>query len=212
MQDLIKLSKNFSAVIFDFDGVVADTEKLHFEAWNKGFSYLNGSLTDEEYLPLKSTGRNHIVNTFAKKLGREITSDEALEICRIKDEYFVELCRKANKSLLINGVREYISELKAMGKKIAVASSASTTTEMLKKVELENVFDVVVDGNMKLPKKPEPDAFLMASELLYISPENCLVFEDSPAGAEAAINAEINFICVGGLKHPKALLEIIDFS
>lgn len=202
---------DFDAYIFDFDGVVADTESLHFKAWNKGFELFGSAITEEEYLPLKSTGRKHIVDTFSKKLGRKISDEECLEICRIKDEYFKELCKTIDKNLLIDGVEDFLKKLKNEGKKIAVASSASTTTELLKKVGLKKYFDVVADGNLGLPKKPDPAIFIKAAELLGVNPEKCLVFEDSPAGLKAAENANMAFVAVGA-KSEKAILEIENFT
>lgn len=203
--------KDFDAFIFDFDGVVMDTESLHFKAWNKGFEIIGDTLTEAEYLPLKSTGRKHIVATFSKKIGREISEEETLEICQIKDAYFKELCENIDKSLLIKGVEDFLIKLKNENKKIAVASSASTTTELLKKVGLTKCFDVVADGNLGLPKKPDPAVFLKAAELLGVEKEKCLVFEDSTAGLEAAENAKMQFVAVGGIKSERAILEIEDF-
>ena len=203
---------DFDAYIFDFDGVVADTAKLHFAAWNKGFELFGDTLTEEEYLPLKSTGRKHIVYTFSNKIGREISEEKALEICEIKDNGFKELVSKADKTLRINGIEDFLIKLKNEGKKLAVASSASTTTEMLRKVELEEYFEVVADGNLGLPKKPDPAVFIKAAELLGVPPERCLVFEDSPAGLKAAENAGMSFVAVGGIKSEKAILEIEDFT
>lgn len=201
----------YKAIIFDFDGVVMDTESLHFTAWNKGFEIMGGSLSEEEYLPLKSTGRQHIVNTFSKKIGRKLTEAEALEICRIKDDCFKELCKSIDKNLLIKGVEDFLVKLRNEGKKIAVASSASTTTELLAKVGLTHYFDVVADGNLGLPKKPDPAIFIKAAELLGVKPEKCIVFEDSPAGLKAAENAGMAFVAVGAKCH-KAILEIKDFT
>lgn len=202
---------NYKAYIFDFDGVVMDTESLHFKAWNKGFEIMGESLTEEEYLPLKSTGRKHIVNTFAKKIGRKTSESEALEICRVKDDCFKELCKSIDKDLLIKGVEDFLIRLKKTGAKVAVASSASTTTELLGKVELTKYFDVVADGNLGLPKKPDPAIFFRAAELLGVEAKDCLVFEDSPAGLTAAENAGMDFVAVGA-KSEKAILEIKDFT
>ncbi len=205
-------TNNYKAYIFDFDGVVMDTESLHFKAWNKGFEVMGDSLTEGEYQPLKSTGRKHIVNTFSEKISREITEAEALEICKIKDEYFKELCKSIDKSLLIKGVEEFLIKLKSQGVKIAVASSASTTTELLKRVGLTEYFEVVADGNLGLPKKPDPAVFLKAASLLGVKPEDCLVFEDSPAGLKAAENTGMDFVAVSGIKSEKAIMEIKDFT
>ena len=116
-----------------------------------------------------------------------------------------------DKSLLINGVEEFLIKLKKEDKKIAVASSASTTTELLKKVGLTKYFDVVVDGNLGLPKKPDPAVFLKAAELLKVEAKDCLVFEDSIAGLKACENADMAFVAVGA-KCDKAILEIKDFT
>lgn len=202
----------YKAYIFDFDGVVMDTESLHFKAWNKGFSLLGNSLTEAEYLPLKSTGRKHIVATFAAKIGREITEEEAAKICKVKDTYFKAICENIDKSLLIAGVEDFLIKLKNENKKTAVASSASTTTELLEKVGLTKYFDVIADGNLGLPKKPDPAVFLKAASLLGVEAKDCLVFEDSLAGLAAAENAKMDFVAVGGIKSGKAILEIEDFT
>lgn len=201
----------YKAFIFDFDGVVMDTESLHFKAWNKGFEIMGNTLTEEEYLPLKSTGRKHIVNTFSHKIGREISEQEAEKICKVKDDYFKELCKNIDKSLLIKGIEDFLIKLKNEDKKIAVASSASTTTELLKKVGLTKYFSVVADGNFGLPKKPDPAIFLKAASLLGVDAKDCLVFEDSPAGLKAAENAEMDFVSIGA-KSDKAILTIKDFT
>lgn len=203
---------NYKAFIFDFDGVVMDTESLHFKAWNKGFEIMGDTLTEEEYQPLKSTGRKHIVNTFSQKIGREITEDEALRICKIKDDYFKDLCKSVDKSLLIKGVEDFLIKLKSEGKQIAVASSASTTTELLKRVGLTEYFDVVADGNLGLPKKPDPAVFIKAASLLGVEAKDCLVFEDSLAGLKAAENAGMDFVAIGKVKSDNAVLCIEDFS
>ncbi len=208
---MIDINK-YRAFIFDFDGVVMDTESLHFKAWNKGFEIMGDSLTEEEYLPLKSTGRKHIVDTFSRKIGREISEAEVLEICRVKDDCFKELCKNIDKGLLIKGVEDFLIRLKSTGVKIAVASSASTTTELLKKVGLTEYFEVVADGNLGLPKKPDPAVFLKAASLLGVKPEECFVFEDSPAGLKASENAGMDFVAVSGIKSEKAILEIKDFT
>ena len=68
------------------------------------------------------------------------------------------------------------------------------------------------DGNLGLPKKPDPAVFLTAAELLGVEAKDCLVFEDSPAGLKAAENAKMDFVAVSGIKSEKAILEIMDFT
>lgn len=207
-----KILDCFDGFIFDFDGVLADTEALHFKAWNMGFEPFGGQLTLEEYLPLKSTGRKNITAAFSEKMQRTFSDGELLDICKEKDIQFEKLCENADESLIINGARELLSELKSKNKKVAVASSASTSAQLIKKLGLSQYFDKVVDGNFGLPKKPDPAVFLKAAELLKVKSEKCLVFEDSIAGIKAAQNAGMSFVAVGGIQSESAIANIRDLS
>ena len=70
----------------------------------------------------------------------------------------------------------------------------------------------MIDGNMKLPRKPAPDTFLLAAEKLGVDPADCIVFEDSLAGIDAAINAGMQVVAVGGIRSEKAVLHIPHFQ
>ena len=69
----------------------------------------------------------------------------------------------------------------------------------------------LIDGNRKLPRKPAPDTFLLAAQMLGVDPADCIVFEDSLAGIEAAANAGMPVVAVGGIRSEKAILHIPDF-
>ena len=95
--------------------------------------------------------------------------------------------------------------------KAAVASSSNTSSGLARRFDLSKHFGAIIDGNQKLPRKPAPDTFLLAAKLLGVEPEACIVFEDSLAGIEAACNAGMPVIAVGGIRSDKAIAHIDDF-
>ena len=90
-------------------------------------------------------------------------------------------------------------------------SSSSTSSALAQRFHLSKHFEVLIDGNTKLPRKPAPDTFLLAAKLLGVDPKECIVFEDSLAGIEAACNAGMPVIAVGGIRSEKAIAHIDDF-
>ena len=92
-----------------------------------------------------------------------------------------------------------------------MASSSSTSSALAQRFDLSKHFEVIIDGNRKLPRKPAPDTFLLAAQLLGVEPKDCIVFEDSLAGIEAACNAGMPVVAVGGIRSDKAIAHIADF-
>lgn len=203
---------NFSACIFDFDGVIVDTEKFHYLAWNKAFNSIGVSLTPDEYNPLKSTGRLNILAFIEKKVGFKLTDKQKSEINRIKDETFSYLIAQINENDMIAGACKFLQCLKSNFVKTGVASSSKTTKNIIEKLNLTGLFDVVIDGQANLLKKPAPDIFLAVMNNLGVVPQSCLIFEDSLSGIESALKTGAAVIAVGGLKDARALLCIDDLT
>lgn len=211
----LKIQNNiyeFDACIFDFDGVVMDTEKYHLAAWRDAFSSVGVELGDKEYAPLKSTGRNNIISFAENKLGKKIPENTKNSMAAIKDKSFRALFANISENDFIGNVKNFLGDLNQRFIKTAVASSASTTSELINKFGLENMFNAVIDGKIQFPKKPASDIFVATANTIKSEPKKCLVFEDSIAGIEAALNCGMSVIAVGGIKHNGALLCIDDFS
>ena len=202
---------DFSACIFDFDGVIADTEKFYYKAWRKAINSIGFDLTEEEYLPLKSTGRNNILAFFEEKCGKKFTDEQRCELLKIKDDDFKKAVSNISKNDMIAGAEEFLQRLKCAQIKTGVASSSKTAKELINKLSLNDMFGVMLDGQTDLPKKPLPDIFLKVMKMLGVEPATCLVFEDSPSGIEAAVNAGATVIAVGGIEDTRAVARIDDF-
>ena len=204
-------SRKLKAFIFDFDGVVVDTEKYHYLSWCQSAAHVGYSLSWEEYLPLKSTGNTEITQYLCDHSGKEV-SEELFQIMRqTKLTSFDELVKDLSEKDVLPGIRDFLSWLNEQGVKTAVASSSNTSSGLANRFDLTKHFGVVIDGNMKLPRKPAPDTFLLAAKMLGAEPKDCIVFEDSLAGIEAAVNAGMPVVAVGGIRSEKAVLHIQDF-
>ena len=203
--------RKLKAFIFDFDGVVVDIEKYHYLSWCQSAAHVGYELGWEEYLPLKSTGNTEITQYLCDHSGKEV-SEELFQIMRnTKLTSFDELVKDLSEKDVLPGIRDFLTWLNQQGVKTAVASSSDTSSGLAKRFDLTKHFAVVIDGNTKLPRKPAPDTFLLAAKKLGVEPSDCIVFEDSLAGIEAACNAGMPVVAVGGIRSDKAVLHIPDF-
>lgn len=200
----------FDGVIFDFDGVIMDTEKYHYLAWKEAFKEITYDFSEEEYYPLRSTGRTYIINYIQEKLGIILSKEQIDIMLNIKSNVFDKEIKKLSKNDLIKGVRNFLDYLYDKKVPMAVASSSKTVKNLLNIYDLDKYFKVVLDGNTSFKKKPAPDIFLEAKRLLGL--EKPLVFEDSKVGVEAAISANMTCVAIGGLKAEEAALELKDFE
>lgn len=204
--------KKFKAFIFDFDGVVVDTEKYHYLSWVAAAAHVGYDLSWEEYLPLKSTGNTEITQYLCDHSGKEVSPELFDKMRQTKLTEFDRLVADLSEAYVLPGIRSFLTWLNTHGVKTAVASSSNTSSGLAKRFDLTKHFAVVIDGNMKLPRKPAPDTFLLAAKMLGVDPADCIVFEDSLAGIDAAINAGMQVVAVGGIRSDKAILHIPHFQ
>lgn len=203
--------RKIKGCIFDFDGVVVDTEKYHYLSWVKAAEQVGYDLSWEEYLPLKSTGNTEITQYLCDHSGREISPELFDAMRQTKLEEFNRLVAGLSEKDVLPGVRDFLTWLGSRCVKSAVASSSNTSSGLAKRFGLDVHFQAIIDGNQKLPRKPAPDTFLLAARMLGLQPEECVVFEDSLAGIQAAVNAGIPVIAVGGIRSEQAIAHIQDF-
>ena len=174
------------AVIFDMDGVIIDSEPMHYKVFMDYTSSKFGlKITDEEYNTFIGTTNDHMYSTLKRKY--TIEGELALLIAEYEDkcDEFL-LASKMEKP--IHGVDVLVKNLHQNKIKLALASSSpkKSIDMVLDMFDMNKFFDVKVSGREVTNSKPAPDIFLRAAELLNICPEECLVFEDSQNGVLAA--------------------------
>ncbi|MBK5242249.1 HAD family phosphatase [Clostridium sp.] len=183
------------AVIFDMDGVIIDSEPIHMKLENETYKKLSIEVTGDEHHSFVGSTSHYMWETLKNKYKLKQTLEELIEYDR--STYFKYLNSEECEITLIDGVKELIEDLHEKGIKLAIASSSPLNVILViaKKFQIEEYFEVFVTGDYVERSKPEPDIFLFASEKLGVSPENCVVIEDSHNGVLAAKKAGMK--CVG---------------
>jgi len=181
------MKDSITAILFDMDGLVLDTEKLYTRFWQEAANMLGYPMTKEQALGMRSLNRGAGLAKMQSYFGSEVDYD-AIRAKRIElMDTFVE----KEGVTLKPGIRELLAYLKEQGIKTAIATSSplERTVLYLTSVGLEKSFDELVSGYMVEKGKPEPDIYLYAAKMLDVKPEHCIVLEDSPAGILAAYRA-----------------------
>jgi beta-phosphoglucomutase len=184
-----------SACIFDLDGVVVDTAKYHYIAWKSLANELGFDFTEQDNERLKGVSRMTSLDILLEIGGVELDDKRKLELAEKKNKNYVEFILKMTPEEILPGVKDFFNELKEQGVKIALGSASKNAMTILNQLELTSYFDAVVDGTHVSKAKPDPEVFVKGAELLGVSADECIVFEDAEAGVEAAING--NMRCVG---------------
>ena len=183
------------ACIFDFDGVLVDSEKYHHLGYLIIAEAIGTEFTYEEYAPFKSTGRGQIIPYLFKKAGKEMSKEDFEKMSRLRDETYDVGFKQLSKNDIMEGAIEFVKLCKAHGLKCAVVSSSKTSEKIAKDFGIFELFDAFIDGQSRLPLKPNPDMLLLAAEKMGVAPCDCVVFEDSINGVLGAKNA--NMHCIG---------------
>ncbi|MBF7091364.1 HAD family hydrolase [Flavobacterium sp. ALJ2] len=182
-------------VIFDMDGVIVDTEPVHYYAYHKQFSELNIDVTDEVYATFTGFSTR---NTFqALKNIFPTIEQEVEDLIQRKRTIFNDAFDTKEDLYLLDGVADLIKDLYANGMQLILASSASKVTieRVFTRFNLHQYFTDIVSGEDFPQSKPNPAIFLHAASLSKAPKEDCIVIEDSTNGVKAAKAAGI--YCVG---------------
>ncbi|WP_372755632.1 beta-phosphoglucomutase [Labilibaculum sp.] len=186
-----------SACIFDLDGVVVDTAKYHYIAWKRIANDLGFDFTEEDNERLKGVSRMTSLDILLEIGGVKLDQETKLKLADKKNKNYLEYILKMTPEEILPGVKDFFKELKSKNIKIALGSASKNAMTILNQLELTNYFDAIVDGTHVSKAKPDPEVFLKGSELLKVTPANCVVFEDAEAGVEAAINGGMKCVGIG---------------
>jgi beta-phosphoglucomutase family hydrolase len=197
---MLKLPPGITACLFDLDGVLTQTAKLHAAAWKQMFDDFlreRAERTGEPFEPFEPSDYDNYVDGRPRLDGvrtfldaRGIEHDPALDrrLGDRKNELVLQLIRERGVEVY-DGSLEFVKEARAQGLRRAVVSSSANTREVLASVGIEDLFEAVVDGLVAeregLAGKPAPDTFLAGARALGVDPAQAAVFEDALAGVEA---------------------------
>jgi len=198
-------------LIFDVDGVIADTEAVNARASIKVFADLLGveGVVRKDFEAGLGRGAEEYVKAAARVQGLELTEEQIKKATQLRQEYFLKILSQEPLPPF-PGVLELMD--KAMKEKnFRVAIATSGTLEKSRAVlEAANVpykKMVYINGDHVKNKKPDPELFLLAAERMDIEPVNCVVIEDAPNGVQAAKTAGAKCIAVTNSTNAENLCE-----
>lgn len=175
------------AFIFDMDGTLVDNMPFHMDAWVQLMQEQGVSIERAQFL--RDTAGNTNPMILRRFINEQLTDDEVHHLGEYKEELYRQVYRgKVNP---LNGLHAFLEEAKRHGIKLGVATSATPENIefVLSEIGLRDAFDAVVGAVDITHGKPDPEIFLVSAQRLGVPPEACLVFEDAPAGIEAARRA-----------------------
>ncbi|WP_298950059.1 beta-phosphoglucomutase [uncultured Nonlabens sp.] len=196
------------AFIFDLDGVIVDTAKFHFIAWQRLATSLDINFTEEENEQLKGVSRVNSLKKILEWGNKKISPDVFQSKMDQKNTEYLDLIKTLDTSDIMPGVHDFLLELKKQEQPIALGSASKNARPILKKLGIYDLFDVIVDGTNVTKAKPDPEVFLSACDQLGYVAQNSIVFEDSVAGVQAANTAGMISIGLGESSILKAADEV----
>jgi beta-phosphoglucomutase len=194
------------AILWDMDGVIVDSNSLHFAAWQEAFMERGVRFTKEDFAKLFGTRNDFIIGTV---MGGELPERDVKIMVQEKEENFRRNAAGSIKSF--PGAVSLLNAVKKGNFKLGLASSTpqENIDLVLTELNLKGVFDCIVFGQEVPESKPSPQIYLLAAERLEVTPSDCLVIEDSPLGVKAAKAAGMRCLAVANT-HPQHELQEAD--
>ncbi|WP_285769453.1 HAD family hydrolase [Peribacillus sp. SI8-4] len=191
------------AVIFDFDGLIVDTETAWYEAYKETMGFYETDLPLEQFVTCIGTDNTELNAYFQSQLGERYNINEIETKAKSLHE------GKMKTPEAREGVKEYLEEARKSGYKIALASSSSKewVTLYLEKLGLLHYFEAIITGDDVAHVKPAPDLYVKAMEVLDVAPAEAVAFEDSLNGLQAALKAGVKCVIV-----PNPVTEALAFE
>lgn len=204
---MVSTSRNVKALIFDFDGLIVDSESPGFQAWSEIYAAHGCSLPFDKYATCIGTIDGFDLHGYLQEqTGRTFDRSKLEAAC---GKRWLQLM--AGQSLL-PGIASCVSSARARGLKLAVASSSTLewVSQNLKKFKLLHHFDAICTRDYVDAVKPDPALYLLALERLGVSAAEAIAFEDSPHGVQAAKRAGIFCIAVPNVLTRRLSLDLAD--
>ena len=207
------MKKTITAVVFDMDGVLFDTERIYMECWREAAEPTGLKNVDEiskACIGRTLQGTKEVFEAAKAEQGIDISFEELHEDCSRRFKEKEERDGLPEKP----GVHEILEYLKKGGIPVALASSTrkAAVMEHLDRAGITSYFQKIICGDMVEHGKPAPDIYLKACEELGEVPENCIAVEDSKNGILSAHNANMSVIMIPDLWQGEAEIDKLLFA
>jgi beta-phosphoglucomutase len=183
------------ACIFDLDGVIVETSDAHFKAWQRLAESLGISFGEEFNEQLKGVSRRKSIEKILALDDRQLPEEEIQRLMDKKNSWYQDSIAELTPDDILEGVPVFLESLQEMDIPLGIGSSSKNAQFIIDYLQLNDTFEVIIDGTKVENTKPDPEVFLKGAKALQADPLSTIVFEDAASGVEAANNG--NFISVG---------------
>ena len=195
--DRITFPRPVQALIFDLDGVIADTAPLHLAGWRRLSDELGLDWNEANGERLKGVDRAASLEIVLGVASNKYTSEQKHALAERKNGYYRASIAALSPQELLPGAREALLAARAAGLKLALASSSRSAKEVVEGLGVAALFDCIVDAATVAHAKPDPEIFQRAAAALGVHPATCLGIEDAQAGIAAIKSAGMAALGVG---------------
>jgi beta-phosphoglucomutase len=185
------------ACIFDLDGVIVDTARYHFLAWQRLANELGIAFNEEDNEQLKGVSRMESLDIILAWGGVSIPEREKIVLADKKNAWYKTYIQSINETEILPGVMSLLNQLHEQGIRIALGSASKNAEAVLHSLGIRERFEVIIDGHQTTRSKPDPEVFLLAAAKMQLAPASCIVFEDAASGVAAALAGGFHTVGVG---------------
>lgn len=186
-------------IIFDLDGVLTDTAEYHYIAWKELGKKIGIEFDRDFNENLKGISRMDSLERILEYGGKadHYSLEEKEQLASEKNEQYKTLIKQITPADILPGIKQFLEDCQQKDIRLALASASKNGSVILERLELTELFEVIVDPATLKKGKPDPEIFLKAAELLGLTPEECIGIEDAEAGIESINRAKMFSVGVG---------------
>jgi len=185
------------AVIFDLDGVIADTVELYYIATKRVADEIGVPFDRRLNQQLQGMSRQAMVEALLGERANEWTEEEKAKLGERRGMYYRELIEQLTPHNILPGMYSLLQHIHNDGVPMALASSSSNAFTVVERLGVRSFFDVIVDVKTITQLKPNPEIFLTAANELGVDPRDCIAIEDGEAGIQAIKQAGMFSVGIG---------------
>lgn len=183
--------------LMNLDGLLTDSLFAHYTSWQEQLKEINIDLNQTQFYKLQGLRDAEFLNHLLKSSKISLPISDRDEIIIKKNQKYLHNIRYLNEDDLLPGVRNFLVGAKRIQIPIVIISENVNAHFVIEQTGLKTMIQLVMDGNQAAPPKPDPSIYLTVAERFKYPVKQCIVFENSQLGLEAAIRAKMKIVCIG---------------